>query len=86
MKLTQQQIGQLEIGDKVHLYYAKDDSPEDVRCNEVHIVLDWEGDNILTQVENGDGYLWEWKIDKTDDDSICVDTTRGYAYFTEVNQ
>jgi hypothetical protein len=76
--MTKAELVKLQPGDQVVVYWAKDDDPENLRCDfETQTVLHYNPERQELVVEEG----YEWYLDHMEDDDTSEDTSRGYAYF-----
>lgn len=73
------QLFNKKAGDKVFIYWAKDNDPDDVRLNGIYKIL-WNENGTMECPE-----CYEWDKDEIiDGTQNCLDTSRGLAYFYEV--
>ena len=80
------EVQALGVGDVVHIFYAKDDDPENVRSDCKHRIVEVDENVIYTEGLGlvGRGFGWEWDRARFDLTMIGIDTCRGYAYFTRI--
>lgn len=83
---TIDELRALKPGDRVHVFYAKDDNPEYERTNCEHVVAENDGKTLWTHASDDcgfpdDAYPWEWDLSRWDEVTLAVDTGRGYVYF-----
>jgi len=79
--MSLEEIQALKLGDRVHIFYAKDDNPEYVRSNFEHEVVEFRDEVILTR---GGDTVWDWDVKDYDPPVRAIDTCRGYAYFRKI--
>lgn len=77
-RMSRAELEALKVSDKVYIFYAKDDNPENVRSDFEHEVIEIHGSGIITK---GDDAIWDWDMAHYDKLVRGIDTSRGYAYF-----
>jgi len=80
-RLTKSDLVKLRPGDPLVVFWAKDDDPEDVRCNyETQTVVKYDTPTQELWVREG----YEWDLSRMADDETSANTTRGFVYFFRV--
>lgn len=73
--MTRHELATLEPGDQFVVYYAKDDDPNDVRCDYETRCVVANNDGVI---DDGD---YEWDTNNGTNIAHVIDTSRGHAYF-----
>lgn len=82
-RMSRAELEALKVGDKVYIFYAKDDNPENVRSDFEHEVVKTGtiiGRGRMINTSGGDT-VWDWDLARYDNLVRGIDTSRGYAYF-----
>ena len=83
--MTAREFFALQPGEKVRMYWAKDDNPEYEGINGVMTVVSNDGESVMVEDENGDEYQFTKNFVATRNlwDGNIIDGCRGYVYVYE---